>query len=118
VTNIYRCLAASEEVELPEGFRVKFNSLWEIDSEKKANIATSLTNAVIAVHTAGLISDKVALQELRQSSHETGIFTNITEELIEQASEDPVPPADLAIDDEGEGADDGNPDAARKPEDD
>jgi hypothetical protein len=113
VTNIYRCLAASEEVELPEGFRVKFNSLWEIDSEKKANIATSLTNAVIAVHTAGLISDQVALQELRQSSHETGIFTNITEELIEQASEDPVPPADLAMAEEG--ADDGNDGADSQP---
>lgn len=94
VSKIYRCLAASEQVELPEGFKIKFKSLWEMDAEKKANVAGTTTSTILAAHSAGLISDQVALMELRQSSQDTGVFSNITQDLIDAAEEDPVPAAE------------------------
>lgn len=104
VTLIYRLIAASEGIKVPEGFKIEFNSLWEMDMEKKANITTSIVGAVLEAHTSGLISDQVALKELRQSSAETGIFTNITEKMIDDAEEEPIPPATDVLNKGGNGA--------------
>ena len=47
----------------------------------------------------GVIDLETALQELRQASDVTGIFTNITDQQIEEAKDAPPPPApDLSED--------------------
>lgn len=106
VTKVYRCMAASEEVELPEGFRIQFNSLWEMDMKEKADIASSVVTSVLEAHSAGLISDQVALKELKQTSNETGVFTNITEDMIDEASDEPIPPASAVLEDGSQAGDD------------
>ncbi|ARG14286.1 DUF1073 domain-containing protein [Acinetobacter baumannii] len=84
---------------LPDSFSFKFASLWQLDDEKKANVAKGVSEAVIAVEEAGLIKRSTALKELRQSSEVTGVFSHITDEEIKEADdEDPPPP--------GEGEDD------------
>ncbi len=84
---------------LPDSFSFKFASLWQLDDEKKANVAKGVAEAVIAVEEAGLIKRSTALKELRQSSEVTGVFSHITDEEIKEADdEDPPPPGE--VDDE------------------
>lgn len=84
---------------LPDSFSFKFASLWQLDDEKKANVAKGVSEAVIAVEEAGLIKRSTALKELRQSSEVTGVFSHITDEEIKEADdEDPPPPGE--VDDE------------------
>lgn len=85
---------------LPDSFSFKFASLWQLDDEKKANVAKGVTDAVLAAEEAGLIKRSTALKELRQSSEVTGIFSHITDEEIKDADgEDPPPPGE-GVDDE------------------
>ena len=102
LTRIYRMLAASEGITLPDGFRIEFKSLWQLEPEQKANIAASNTDTIIKAEEAQLISRKTAMKELQQQSHTTGVFTNITDEEIEEAEEDLPPAASEVIPGEGE----------------
>jgi phage-related protein (TIGR01555 family) len=88
ITRIYRALAQSEGINLPEGFALDFRSLWVLSDQDKAAIATSDTNAVTAAFNAGIISPQTALKELKQLSKVSGRFTNITDKDIKAASED------------------------------
>lgn len=94
VSTHYKLISASEGIKLPDNFRIGFRPLWELTDTDKANIAKTVTDTVTAAKESGLISDQVAMKELRQASRSTGIFTNITQELIEQADDQLVPPVD------------------------
>lgn len=89
---VYRLVALSEGIELPEDFGVDFASLYQMDDTEKADIASKVTETVSKAKDGGLISDQVALKELRQSSRTTGIFTNITQDLIDAADDMVMPP--------------------------
>lgn len=98
VTKIYRCIAASLGIELPEGFGIKFNSLWEMTDNDKADIASKVSTLVSDLESGGIIDRATALKELKQSSLITGIGTNITEEMIDEAStEGPPIPEDVEV---------------------
>lgn len=84
---------------IPDSFSFKFASLWQLDDEKKANVAKGVTDAVLAAEESGLIKRSTALKELRQSSEVTGVFSHITDEEIKGVDdEDPPPPGE--VDDE------------------
>lgn len=85
---------------LPDSFSFKFASLWQLDDEKKANVAKGVSEAVIAVEEAGLIKRSTALKELRQSSEVTGVFSHITDEEIKEADDEDPPPPGEGVDDE------------------
>lgn len=70
----------------PEGWGFTFNPLWQLSDEQKGHLASSITSTVMSAHEAGLISDKTALMELRQSADTTGVWTNITDEDINAAN--------------------------------
>ncbi len=53
-----------------------------------------ITN-VVAAYNAGLISQRTALQELKQQSERTGVWTNITDEDIEKASAEVEQPGEM-----------------------
>ncbi len=91
VTTIYRAIARSEGIKLPEGFAVKFNPLWQLTDKEKADIASSITATVSAAEEGGLIDRSTALKELRQSSRITGIWSNISDEDIQEAELEPAP---------------------------
>jgi phage-related protein (TIGR01555 family) len=74
---------------MPPEIGFTFGSLWQLTDEQKATIAGQVATAVGGAFDAGLISQRVALQELRQSSVRTGVFSNITDADIEKAEEDP-----------------------------
>lgn len=94
VTNTYRMIAQSRGIDLPDGFRLLFRSLWQLRDEEKATIAGKIVDAVDKAHDAGMLSQAMAMKELRQSSHVTGVFTNITDEDIDAAEEE-LPPGQV-----------------------
>lgn len=98
VVKLYRCAALSEEVALPPTFAIQFRSLWQLTATDKATIAKTNTETALSAREAGVISDQVTLQELRQSSRETGIWTNITSELIEAADAEVPDPMEGMVD--------------------
>jgi phage-related protein (TIGR01555 family) len=85
--------------DVPEGFEFDFKSLWQIDDSTKAEIADKVTSAVCKAEEQGLISRQTAMKELRQSSETTGIYSNISDEEIKDAEDDPPRPSEL---DDGE----------------
>lgn len=76
---------------LPEDFTFEFNPLWQMSDMEKSQIAGSDINVVASAYGGGLISKVTALKELKQHSHITGRFTNITKEEIKAAEEEPPP---------------------------
>lgn len=64
-----------------------------------ADLASKNTDSVTKAFQAGLISQKVALKELRQQSELTGMWTNISDQDIENADDEVMSP------DEGMGGD-------------
>lgn len=97
VTLHYKLMARSESITLPPNFTLGFKSLWELTETDKANIAKTSADTVTAVHETGAISDRTLLRELRQQSRITGVFTNVTREMIEDA-DDAVGPPPMAPD--------------------
>jgi hypothetical protein len=92
VTTIYKLIARSEGFELPQNFQLGFKSLWQLKDEEKANIAKTNADTVNAVLEAGVISPQTALKELRQASRQTGVFTNVTRRMIDEADDQVAPP--------------------------
>jgi hypothetical protein len=56
-----------------------------------------VSTAVTSVEGASIISRATALKELRQSSDITGVFSNISDEEIEEAEGEEPPGAEEAI---------------------
>lgn len=96
-------------VEPDKNFDFDFRSLWQMDEMQKSDIATKATTAILGAYDSQVIDRATALQELRHSAEVTGIFTTISDELIEEAKNDPPPAPDESMSNE-------NPDAGSKEE--
>jgi hypothetical protein len=92
VTTIYKLIARSKGIKLPNNFAIDFTSLWQLDDVQKADVAGKTQTAVSGALADGLLTQQGAMKELRQSSRVTGIFTNITEENINAADDMVAPP--------------------------
>lgn len=79
----------------PEGFRAKFNPLWQMSDTEKGILAKTIVDAVGTASELGLISTGSAMRELRQSAEQTGVFSNITDQEIEEAELAPPAPTEL-----------------------
>jgi len=73
---------------LPKDFEFEFNSLWQLSDTEKGQIAATDATTIASAYGAGLITKKIGMKELLQSSRVSGRFTNITEEDIESAKEE------------------------------
>lgn len=83
---------------LPKGFKFRFNPLWLIKETERSELGAQTTDSVIKAFEAGLISQSVALKELRQASHVTSLWSNITDEDINDADDKP-PVENTEVDD-------------------
>ncbi len=77
---------------LPADFDFDFNPLWQTTEQEKATAAQAVADAVVKVSDAGIIGQATALKELKKSSEETGIFSTISQEEIEEAEAEPPEP--------------------------
>ena len=79
-----------EEAEPTMDF--EFVPLWQTEAKEKAEISAMIAANVAMLYEKGIIDQATALKELKQSSNETGVYTNIDEKNIKEA-EIPPPPA-------------------------
>lgn len=80
----------------PKDLTFTFIPLWQMSTLDKATIAKTNTETILGAVDGGLINRATAMKELRESSGDSGLFTNITDEDIadaESESEDPPMPS-------------------------
>jgi phage-related protein (TIGR01555 family) len=93
VTALFEALHRSEFGEpLPEGFGFSFRPLWQLAEDQKASVASTITQAALQAYEAGMVGRKTVLQELKEQSKWTAVWSNITDEEIEQAEDNPPDP--------------------------
>lgn len=80
--------------ELPEDFNFEFNSLWQMSNVDKSTVAVNTINSVIGAVSNGLMSQETGMNEIKTASRYIGIGSNITEEEINNARDEPLPPED------------------------
>jgi len=80
---------------VPDDLDFDFNPVSEPSDKERAELAKTGTDNVIAASNAGLVSRRTALKELKQQSERTGVWTNITDEDIEKASDEVDDPSDM-----------------------
>jgi phage-related protein (TIGR01555 family) len=80
---------------LPDGFGFEFNPLWQMSEEQKAEVLAKKTTAIVEAYNSAIISWPTALKELRNAARVTGVFTNISDEEIEDAENAPPPVGEL-----------------------
>ncbi len=75
----------SEFGNIPDDLDYSYNPIETPNEEDISNIVDKKSASIINVFNAGIISQKIAMKELRQMSDSTGMFTNITDEDIDNA---------------------------------
>lgn len=89
---LYRSMYAESA---PKDMQFTFTPLWQTTPMDKATIAKLNTDTITEAHDSGLVDTPTAMKELRQSSGDSGIFSNITDEQINEAeTEEPPMPED------------------------
>jgi hypothetical protein len=73
---------------LTVGSDFTFRPLWQLTDLEKATMAATITTAVTSAVSGGVVGRQTGMKELRQSSHLTGVWTNISDESIAAASDD------------------------------
>jgi hypothetical protein len=84
-------MCMSELGAVPDDIDYRFNPIRTPSDDEIAELADKKTKAILEAFTTGVISRKTALKELKQLSETTGMFTNLTDEDIENAEEDVMP---------------------------
>lgn len=92
---IYRAIAQSEGIVLPNDFSWSFRSLWQLDEGQKSEISSRDSTTLASLVDASIIDVPTALRELKDLSRTTGRFDNITDEMIEQAEAEPPDGVDI-----------------------
>ncbi|MDR2044503.1 MAG: DUF1073 domain-containing protein [Clostridium sp.] len=81
-------LCLSEFGAIPDDLEFEFEPVRRPSEEERKNILTQTTTAIVSSFNAGIISQSIALKELRESARATGMWNNITDEDIERADTD------------------------------
>jgi hypothetical protein len=93
-TKLFPVIAMSVWGEVPNDFEWKWNPVGSLGDKDKAELGAATSTAVGTVYNLGVISPKLVLKELKQQSSLTGMWTNITDDDIENASDEVLPVAD------------------------
>lgn len=91
VHQIYRVIARSEGIDVGQDFSFAFNPLWQMTAVEKSQVAATISGAIDQAMAGGVIDHATALKELKQSSKITGVFSNITDEDVENARNEAPP---------------------------
>lgn len=96
LTRLVDVMCRSLAIDLPDDFKFKFRPLWVMKETEKAEIAERDVATITGAFDAGVgISEQMALKELKQSSKVTGRFSNITQEDIDAADDQPPEPMEM-----------------------
>jgi phage-related protein (TIGR01555 family) len=90
VDGLIEVVAKSLGIKIPNGFDWHFNPLWQLQEIEKVQISSGVTQQVLQAFEAGVITDQALIfKELKSQSQRTGVWTNITDEMIDQAEHAP-----------------------------
>lgn len=92
---LYPVICMSEFGEVPDDLDFTFPSIRVLTEELKGEIAAKTVEAILGPFNAGVTSPRLTLMELKAQSDLTGLFTNITDEMIEAASDEVQPPLEV-----------------------
>lgn len=74
--------------EPPKDLEFTFTPLWQMSTKERSEISKTNTESVLGSLEAGAIKRSTAMKELRQMSGDTGLYTNISDEEIQEAEEE------------------------------
>mgnify|MGYP003653176387 CR=1 FL=1 len=77
--------------DVPDDLDFDFRPLVGMSDQDKSTLAGTTANVVIAAYDSGVIDQPTALRELQAVGGITGIFTNITDEAVQEAEDEPPP---------------------------
>jgi phage-related protein (TIGR01555 family) len=87
---LYPVICMSTLGEIPEDLDLTFPSIRIPTEDERATLAKNIGDSVVSMFGAGIINKRIALNELKQSSDSTGIWTNITDEDVQSAEEEDI----------------------------
>lgn len=102
------CLSALGAI--PDDLDFEFNPIRDTSDEERAGLIQQTAAAINSVFQSGIISQKIALLELRQSGAEFGMWTNIPDDFIEEADDTANSGEEGGMGMPGEGGDQGGGD--------
>ena len=73
---------------VPEDLDWEFNPFMSVSNKDLADLAQQMASPIFDAFSNGLINKSTALKELKQQADKTGMWSNITDELITQAEEE------------------------------
>ena len=76
---------------IPDDIDFDFNPVSDTSEEQRSALIQQSSGAIVSVFQSGLISQRTALKELRQSGVALNMWSNITDEDIENAETDTNP---------------------------
>lgn len=88
--------------DIPDDMDFVFNPVHTVSDKDKGESVKWKTDAIYGAHDRGLISDQTGMKELKELQEEYGVFTNITDEDIEAASNEIVKPEPAMPGEEGD----------------
>lgn len=93
LSTVFDLLHRSELGKPPaDDFDFEFEPLWQLSDSEKAEIAGAITTAVTTAFTSGAVTSRATiLRELKQSSDVTGVWSNVSDEEIDEAEDEPPP---------------------------
>ena len=95
---LYPVIAMSTWGYVPDDLDFEFPSIRVLTEEEKSEMTEKASAPIIAAFNAGIISQQTALKELRQLSDTTNVFSNITDEDIDKAEDEPQMPGEIGGD--------------------
>lgn len=90
---LFPVVAMSTWGTVPADFSWQWNPIRKVGSKDQAELAKNKSDVIMQAYNAGLISDRLALQELSLLAEETGMWGSITSEIIAAASDEVHLPA-------------------------
>jgi phage-related protein (TIGR01555 family) len=91
---LYPVIYMSEFGEVPDDLDLHFPSIRVLQEEEKAELAEKAGAVILAAFNTQVVGRKTALKELQHLGETTGIWTNITDEDVDKAEEEPEPPVE------------------------
>lgn len=86
---LYPVICLSAWGAVPDDLDFEFNPIRDTSDEERASLIQQTASAINSVFQSGIISQQTALKELRQAGKSFGMWTNITDEDIENAADQP-----------------------------
>lgn len=82
---IVKIITMSALGEIPDDIKIDFNPVRRPSDLEKSDLAQKNAQPIFDAYAGGLIGKGTALKELKQQSDITGLWTNITDEMIQEA---------------------------------